>query len=263
MAKKKAARKKPPARIKKKIAAPLPGLKALHQEMARLKEQLEETEKQGAPREIWGYIGHEVKNYASMILSAAEEAERLKDTSAVMLALKIAKEASGKLLNLADGLRHYSQMNESKFEFASPVDLLDKTAVLMQPSLERDGVRLVRLFPVKTKVKCDVSQLEQVFINLILNARDALAGRKDKQIRLESQEKDGQLYLKIADNGCGMKKEVRANAFKPFFSTKKNKQNYGLGLSVCRDIIVKHHGGRLRLESTPNIGTTFTLILPL
>jgi len=111
-------------------------------------------------------------------------------------------------------------------------------------------------------------QLEQVIINLILNARDALEGVPDAAITISTavieSERDGQpaVAVRVADNGCGIPAAVIDNVFNPFFTTKEKTRGTGLGLSVSLGI-AQTHGGHIQVESSAGHGSLFTLIVPL
>jgi signal transduction histidine kinase len=111
------------------------------------------------------------------------------------------------------------------------------------------------------------NQIQQVLLNLLINARQAMPQGGRVVIKLAQDLESGTVDLIIRDNGCGMTPEVMHRIFDPFFSTKigpdaSGKGGTGLGLSMCRDIIEAHHG-RIRVDSTPGKGTAFTLKLPV
>jgi signal transduction histidine kinase len=105
--------------------------------------------------------------------------------------------------------------------------------------------------------------LEQVFINLAMNARDALDNQafKEKNIRIHSSFEDNQVKVNFSDNGCGILKEIQDKIFEPFFSTKGVGQGTGLGLSISYGI-VRDYGGQIKVSSQVGAGTTFTLLFP-
>jgi signal transduction histidine kinase/uncharacterized protein YigA (DUF484 family) len=110
-------------------------------------------------------------------------------------------------------------------------------------------------------VWADANQLEQVMVNLISNARDALADRPSRELRLSTLQANGHLVVEVSDTGCGMPPDVIEHIFEPFYTTKEPGQGTGLGLAISHSIIEDHHG-RLEVESTPGQGTTFRLHLP-
>jgi signal transduction histidine kinase len=117
-----------------------------------------------------------------------------------------------------------------------------------------------------TRVMADPAQLEQVLMNLVLNARDAMP--QGGQLRIEtelataaSSEESGDIILTVSDTGCGMDADTSARVFEPYFTTKVQGQGTGLGLAIVRDIITGY-GGRITVSSTPGLGTTFRICLP-
>ena len=111
------------------------------------------------------------------------------------------------------------------------------------------------------KVKADKELIEQVFLNIILNAIQAMEGKGTLWLKIEEVEKDGNpsVRIKIKDTGKGMSEETMQGIFKPFFTTKS--QGTGLGLSIVRNTIEQHHGS-ISVESKLHQGTTFTISLP-
>ena len=107
----------------------------------------------------------------------------------------------------------------------------------------------------------DHNQIEQVFINLLLNAGQAMTGAGDLMITTGSVPGGGSVFISIRDTGCGISEEHLGKIFDPFFTTKDQKGT-GLGLSVSFGIIA-NHGGKIGVESEVDRGTTFTVILPL
>ncbi|UCG15757.1 MAG: GHKL domain-containing protein, partial [Phycisphaerales bacterium] len=108
----------------------------------------------------------------------------------------------------------------------------------------------------------DESQMQQVFMNIILNAVDAMNERGDLVIETAHDAEKQQITVRITDTGCGIPQEIREAVFDPFFTTKEPGQGTGLGLAVaCR--IVQAHGGRTEVESEVGKGTCFTIVLPV
>jgi signal transduction histidine kinase len=110
------------------------------------------------------------------------------------------------------------------------------------------------------RVRCDASRMSQVFVNLVLNAVQAIPGEGDIYIRLWSE--NGAARVAIRDTGPGIAPAVKERIFDPFFTTKPVGQGTGLGLSISYGI-VEQHGGRIEVDSQPGQGATFTVVLPL
>ena len=105
-------------------------------------------------------------------------------------------------------------------------------------------------------------QLNQVFMNLLTNAAQALAGSAGAKIEVVTQRRGGQVIIQVADNGPGIPEEILPRIFDPFFTTKEVGQGSGLGLSIVHGI-VERHGGTIEVDSHVGKGTTFTVILPV
>jgi len=111
-------------------------------------------------------------------------------------------------------------------------------------------------------VLADPAQIKQIFLNLILNALDAMEKSPTRELRLSLVQREGKALLKVADTGEGIAPAIVTRIFDPFFTTKPQDKGTGLGLSVCQAII-KAHQGDIQVESTPGEGTAFTVVLPL
>lgn len=115
-------------------------------------------------------------------------------------------------------------------------------------------------------MECYAGQLNQVFLNILNNAIDALEETKHHQpcIQIRSKQINSDwIAIQIADNGLGMSKKIRERIFDPFFTTKPVGKGTGLGLSVSYQIITEQHGGELHCQSTPGAGTVFTIKIPI
>jgi two-component system NtrC family sensor kinase len=121
-------------------------------------------------------------------------------------------------------------------------------------------IELQRDYAQLPPVRCNAQQVSQVFLNLLVNASQAIEERG--RIRVRSGVAEGAAEMAVSDTGSGMTPEVQARVFEPFFTTKDADSGTGLGLSICRDLVAKH-GGEIRVESEPGKGTTFTVRLPL
>jgi signal transduction histidine kinase len=123
---------------------------------------------------------------------------------------------------------------------------------------------VIRQYGALPAIECSPSQLNQVFLNLITNAAQAIAGagHESGRIYLHTQAEGESIAIRILDTGAGMSEDVRARIFEPFFTTKPVGQGTGLGLSIVFRII-EDHGGRIEVRSTPGKGSAFTIRLPL
>lgn len=147
---------------------------------------------------------------------------------------------------------------------AEPVDVvaaLDETVGFLEKQLEGSGVRIVRQYaPDIPLIRSSLSKMQQVFLNLINNALDAL-GEKG-EVRLVVEAEGGGVRVRVIDNGLGISEKERARVFEPFYSTKDgSREHTGLGLAICQEIMT-NLGGSISVESGPEGGAAFSMWFP-
>jgi signal transduction histidine kinase len=144
--------------------------------------------------------------------------------------------------------------------------LIEDTLLLLEREMNKYRVTVEKYFQPVPKAYANGNQIQQVFLNLLINARQAMPSGGRIAIKLQHDAENDMVDLVVRDNGSGIPPEVLPKIFDSFFSTKKGpdasgKGGTGLGLSMCREIIESHHG-RIRVDSTVGKGTAFTLKLP-
>ena len=155
-------------------------------------------------------------------------------------------------------LKGFSNVDRGEEEMADLNDSLRQACSVMEGQLPQ-GVTLVTELGAIPRILCLPGYLNQVFLNLLENVVQAVAG--GGEVRVESKHEQGEILIRIADNGCGIAEDVLPRIFEPFFTTRDVGQGTGLGLTVARDI-VQLHGGRIEVASRPGAGTAFTVHLP-
>jgi signal transduction histidine kinase len=190
---------------------------------------------------------------------------------AKLLETKVADEsARWRLRTIQEQIARISKIIRSLLKMARPERLerrvvalpmvLDGTLSFIRESLQHQGIRIDRRYEPIPEVMADPERLQQVFLNLFVNAADAMSGGGVLTVRLHP-EAEKTVGILISDSGPGMSAEVRARAFEPFFTTKGAGGGSGLGLSVAHSIIVEH-GGKIDVRSEVGAGTTFRIVLP-
>ena len=163
------------------------------------------------------------------------------------------------IADLVGSLKDFSRVDRSRSDLFNINDGLDSALKICNNQLKHK-VEVVKYYGKLPEIQCSPSQLNQVFLNLLTNAAQAI-GDKGK-IYLRTMADAQGVIIHVLDNGCGMTEAVRARIFEPFFTTKPVGKGTGLGLSIAYRI-VEDHGGSINVRSTPGKGTEFTIRLPL
>jgi signal transduction histidine kinase len=167
-------------------------------------------------------------------------------------------------------LRNFSRMDEAAFKTVDIHEGIDSTLMILQHRLkarpEHPGITVVRNYGTLPPVDCYPGQLNQVFMNILANAIDALAkptaSGQPSQITIRTAVVDRWVEIAIADNGSGIPEAVRQRIFDPFFTTKPIGKGTGMGLSISHQIIVEKHQGQLDCNASPEAGTEFLIQIP-
>lgn len=211
---------------------------------------------------------HEIMNSVAPISSLAETLKnrlqlaspQIEDDAVEDLELGIdtIKRRSEGLLKFAETYRSLNKITTLNLKRIYVRELFANLHQLMQPTFEQKGTELeIILKNPELQMQADLSLMEQVFINLIVNALEAVKEKEQPRIILSAdQTLDRKIILKVADNGQGMPEEVMDKIFIPFFSTKKN--GSGIGLSLCKQIVMLHKG-TIQVQSREGQGTVFQM----
>jgi len=193
------------------------------------------------------------------------------------------KLGADRIRQLVLSLRNFSRLDESD---QKPVDIhegIDSTLLILQHRLKpkacHSGIEIIKEYGNLPTVECYAGQLNQVFMNLLTNAIDALEARskleeqtenlteeqpKNYTIRISTQVLENNwVAIEIADDGLGIPAQVKNRIFDPFFTTKEPGKGTGLGLAISYQIVVQKHGGRLKCFSEPGLGTEFRIEIPI
>ncbi len=235
-----------------------------------INEALDETESKAWQR-LLSVMTHEIMNSVAPISSLADTLKNrlqqsvmhLDNNSGVVDDLEIGidtiKRRSEGLLKFAEVYRNLNKITTPNLKHVLVRDLFENMHNLMQPTLEQKNIELeIILKDPDLSLDVDTNLVEQVLINLIVNAIDAVKDSPGPRIILSAVQltTNNKVTVKVADNGTGMNEEVINNIFIPFFSTKKN--GSGIGLSLCKQIMMLHKGN-IQVQSVEGKGTAFAL----
>jgi two-component system NtrC family sensor kinase len=184
------------------------------------------------------------------------DTERAREAITKLLARS--REGTERVKKIVQDLRTFSRMDQAELQDANLNEEIERTLALMEPRF-KGGIRVERHSGQLPHVRCYPAQLNQVFMNLVMNACDALDG--GGRIAVRTRPTAAGVSLAFEDDGPGIPPEHRERIFAPFFTTKPVGKGTGLGLSISHGI-VERHGGRMSVECPPAGGTVFRIELP-
>jgi signal transduction histidine kinase len=216
-------------------------------------------------------------SYADAISEAKEKGIEiefiLEDLPKLLSSMKV---GATRVNEIVLSLRNFSRLDQAEIKFVDIHEGIENTLIILKHSLkarpERVEIELIKEYDKLPLIKCYAGQLNQVFMNILANAIDALSEsdnlilktRKNLQIRIRTElTNDHYVIVRIADNGSGISEEVQKRLFDPFFTTKAVGKGTGLGLSISYQIVVEKHGGELYCISTPGEGSEFIIKIPV
>jgi len=286
------------ARAEAALKLQLHDLSALNQRLAEAQSQLVQSEKMASVGQLAAGVAHEINNpvgfvksnlgtlaqyagklleiyrkyqavaFSGKALDATEKeafrvAEERADIDFVLddLPRLIAESQEGveRVSRIVLDLKNFSRSGDTHWDWSDLVAGLESTLNVVWNQIKYKA-ELVRELAPLPPVFCVASQINQVLMNLLLNASQSI--QEHGRITLRSGVGDDQVWIEVQDTGCGIPAEHQARIFEPFFTTKPPGQGTGLGLSISADI-VRRHRGHIDVESTPGVGTRFRVWLPV
>ena len=231
-------------------------------ELDRRNQQLIQTEKMASLGTLTAGVAHELNNplnniYTSLQILLEELEEG--DLEYQRFLLTEAEKQVERARDIIKALLEFSRERIFELKETNLSKLISKTISLIKPEIPAE-VKVNVKVPEDLIVKIDANKIQQVLINLLMNAILAMNGKGILSIEADSIN-ESKFFIKVSDTGIGIPKENLSKIFDPFFTTWEKSTGSGLGLSVSKDIIQKH-GGAIEVESEVGKGTTFTIILP-
>jgi two-component system NtrC family sensor kinase len=240
------------------------------EELRQVQKRLIQTEKLSALGKLIAGVAHEINNpltgiigYAQILLNRKDELEPL-----VRKGLDVIYEEAQRAARIVQNLLQFARKHPPQRNYTSINSIIEKTLELKEYELRVNNIDVsLDLDPDLPMTMADVHQLQQVFINVITNAQQAImkAGEPTGRIEIKTESGDGDppfIRITFRDNGPGIPEEVIKDIFDPFFTTKEVGQGTGLGLSICYGII-KEHNGNIYASNSPEGGAIITIELPV
>jgi two-component system NtrC family sensor kinase len=234
-------------------------------ERRRLQDQLIQSEKMSAVGQLVAGVAHDLNNPLASVLGFADFLVESPDVpSNLREPLRVIQQESLRAATIVRNLLSFARKQEHRRHHETIRPVLEATLVLLRNQLMADRVDVhLDIEPDLPEVYVNANQIQQVFVNLIHNASQAIASTgKPGDIRITARQGPQGVVIDVCDNGPGMPEELAARAFEPFFTTKPEGKGTGLGLNICQGI-VKEHGGVITLTTAPGAGATFSVELPV
>jgi signal transduction histidine kinase/ActR/RegA family two-component response regulator len=264
------------ARLDAAVATRTAELRRALERSALTEERLRQSQKLEALGRLAGGVAHDFNNLLTVILACADElADELTLEEPFRREAAEIGEAGRRAAQLTRQLLSFGRRNATRPELLDLGEVVAGMEKMLRRLIGEDVDLLVARGEALQPVQADPAQLEQVLLNLVMNARDALAGRggciRVETANVDVEPDDGhwpgvpagaRVRLAVQDDGCGMSADVRDRLFEPFFTTKPEGKGTGLGLATVYGA-VKQAEGEIRVESAPGLGSRFEVIFPL
>ncbi len=236
-------------------------------EADQLRQQLLQAQKLSSVGAIASGVAHEFNNILTTILNYAKMALRPSaDEASRVQALEKILKGSQRAAAVISSMLGFARASTTRREMADLAGLLDECLVLTERDLIKHRIQVEKRYHGRPRASVVACQIEQVALNLIINARQAMPRGGTLRLEVRDSAEPGMVEIRIGDTGTGIPPERLRLIFEPFYTTKDPDESgnggTGLGLSVCRQII-EHHQGRIRVESQVGKGSTFTVKLPV
>jgi len=240
---------------------------SLQQQVEVLKQQLGQAQRLTALGELVSTTTHEFNNVLMTILNYAKMGVRHKDAATRDKCFDKILASANRAATITNTVLGMARNRAAGQESTDLVKLVDDSLLLLEREMNKYRVTVEKSYQAIPPAYVNGNQIQQVLLNLLINARQAMPNGGRLWIKLLHDADNNMIDLVVRDSGCGIPADKLPRIFESFYTTKNGpdasgKGGTGLGLSMCRDILESHHG-RIRVDSTVGKGTAFTLKLPI
>ncbi|MCR9247813.1 MAG: PAS domain S-box protein [bacterium] len=229
-------------------------------ERNEMQRKLTQAERLAAVGELAAGVAHEVNNPINTMINCAQ---LIQDGDDPELNSRDIIEEGQRIAEIVRDLLQFARDDQDTPQETSLQEVVQRTLRLVGENLKRHGIRLrVEVPDDLPQVLARPQQIQQVLLNLIMNAKDAVQPQSEpREVTLRADATKDEAQMSVSDNGPGLPEGLGDRIFEPFVTTKRARGGTGLGLSISKSII-EGYGGRLEVETAPNVGTTFRFFLP-
>ena len=236
-------------------------------EMDVLRQQLLQAQRLSSMGALASSVAHEFNNILTTIINYAKLGLRAEGNDAARTeALDKILKGSQRAATIVSSMLGFARNSSMQRDMTDLAKLAEEVLVLTEKDLSKHHVQLEKKFHGRPQAPVVPGQIEQILLNLVINARQAMPRGGQIRIEIGENRQTQMAEIRVSDTGVGIPPEQLRLIFEPFYTTKEPDEHghggTGLGLSVCRQIIEQHHG-RIRVESIVGKGSTFTVKLPL
>ncbi|OWK44299.1 sensor histidine kinase [Fimbriiglobus ruber] len=230
-----------------------------------LRQQLLQAQRLSSVGELASSVAHEFNNILTTIINYAKMGMRGQTPASQTQAFEKILRGGQRASAIVNSMLGFARNTTSNREQTDVVHLVEEVLILTEKDLSKHRIQIEKRFHGRPTATVVAGQIEQILVNLIINARQAMPDGGRLRLEVRDNPVGDMVEIKVADTGSGIAPENLRQIFEPFFTTKLPDEyghgGTGLGLSVCRQIIEQHHG-RIRVESVVGKGSTFIVKLP-
>lgn len=230
-----------------------------------LRRQLMQAQRLSSIGELASSMAHEFNNVLTTIINYARIGERATDVESAQKACEKVLRSGQRAAAVVQSMLGFARNQSEERKLTDLTQILDDVLTLTEKDLAKHRVQVEKRYQEPAMAEVVPGQIEQIFVNLVINARQSMPRGGRLRVDIWENLKTGMVEVRIADTGVGIPPEQLRRIFEPFYTTKEPDEHgrggTGLGLSVCRQIIEQHQG-RIRVESVSGKGSAFTVKLP-
>jgi PAS domain S-box-containing protein len=229
----------------------------------RIEKQLSQTEKLASIGQLAAGVAHEINNPLGVIKCYSNLIEKnSKPDTQLFQDLKIIKKHTEQCKSVVESLLNFARISEPKKEKTDIHECIEEILSMIKREILKEKISVIREFAGDIPfIIVDIQKMKQVFMNLLMNAIQAIEQEGDITVRTTFRRKGNVVAIEVEDTGYGISESYINKIFDPFFTTKTAEKGTGLGLAVIYGI-VKQHGGEIEVKSSPGNGSIFTILLP-
>ena len=237
-------------------------------ELKNIYNQVNQIEKLASLGKLSATVAHELNNplagiltFSKLITKKLHAVQKDSEYASIFEYLDLISKESARCGQIVKDLLIFSNSEHDKFSKENLLKIIDSSITLISHHLEINGINLIKDYAEEPiEIFCNANKIQQALMSLLINSIEAMSNNKGK-ITINIINENNNVIIRILDEGNGINENDLPNIFEPFYSTKEESGGTGLGLAVAYGIIVNHNG-KIEVENTSNLGTTFKVILP-